>query len=137
MDYKKLFFTLLEQDEAEAVASEEEAGKKALEAEIEPTTNPDDLGAQNVPVDIAAAKSQNLIQQKQLLKTWVDEIEKFVVYINGEEGGSIQKTLAGASCDSLFEKVASSEHKRIARVAVELSALAEALRGYLITGDEG
>ena len=38
--------------------------------------------------------------------------------------------------NTLFERISTSEKKRIARVAMELSSLNESLKGYLISGDE-
>ena len=57
--------------------------------------------------------------------------------MNGVDANSIQSQLQAGGCESLFEKIASSEKKRIARVAMELSSLNESLKGYVISNDNG
>ena len=70
------------------------------------------------------------------LATWIEEIGRFINFINGVDGNSVQSQLAASSCNTLFEKISNSEKKRLARVAMELSSLNESLKGYLISGDE-
>lgn len=134
--FTKRFNTLLE---ADANAKEEEVAPtpaEALEAELEPGTDPAALGATPVPQDIEAAKESSLNVQKQELTQWISRIEEFIDFLNGVNEGSIQSKLHNAGCDSMFEKIASSETKRVARVAVELSALAESFKGFLIAGND-
>ena len=138
--FKNRFLTLLEQENEEIKppqdTGEETPVENPMEGEVDPGTKPEDFGASVSPEDqIASAKQASLESQKQELTSWIGKIEEFVEYINGVNGGSIQAKLHDASCDTLFEKIASSEHRRLARVAVELSALAEAFKGYLIAGD--
>jgi hypothetical protein len=71
--------------------------------------------------------------QKTQLGGWVQEIDKFIAFLNGTDGGSIQAKLHAARCDSVFEDIARSEKKKIARIAAELSSLSEAFKGYLIS----
>jgi hypothetical protein len=136
--FKSRFNVLLEQDE-EITPPEDTGGaenQNPLQGELQQGTNPEDFGASVKPGDdIASAKQASLDSQKQELTSWIQKVEEFVEYINGVNGDSIQAKLHDASCDTLFEKIASSEHRRLARVAVELSALAEAFKGYLIAGE--
>lgn len=136
--FKNKFSILLEQDE-EDVRPPEDApeGESPLQGELEPGVNPEDLGAGVEPgEDIESLKKQSLDTQKNELTSWIEKIENFIEFLNGVNGNSIQAKLHNAGCDTMFEKIASSEHKRVARVAVDLSALAEAFKGYLIAGDQ-
>lgn len=135
--FKNKFKTLLEQDEEEIKPPVEPAEGSALEGEVDPGTSPEDFGAAvNPEEDISAIKQQSLETQKQELQGWIQKIEEFVEFINGVNENSLQSKLHNCPCDTMFEKIASSETKKIARVAVDLSALGEALKGYLIVGDE-
>jgi hypothetical protein len=134
--FKNKFKYLLEQEE-EIAPPDDQAAAEALQGEMEPGTEPQDFGASVEPgEDIAAAREQSLVNQKEELKSWISKIEEFVEYINGVNDASIKTKLHSASCDTMFEKIASSETKRVSSVAVDLSALAESLKGYLIAGDQ-
>jgi len=134
--YQKYFNTLLEQDEIEAVpvaaTPDDEAG--AMAAELDSGTPPEAFDSESGTVEVI--RKESLAKQKKILSQWVAEIERFVEYVNGVNDTSVQAQLHNAGCDTLFEKIASSEHRRISRIAVELSGLAEALKGYLIAGEQ-
>jgi hypothetical protein len=134
--YEKYFNTLLEQDEVEAapVAATPEAENAAMSAELDAGTSADSFDSDAGRVEVI--RKESLAKQKNTLSEWVAEIERFVQYVNGVNDTSVQAQLHNAGCDTLFEKIASSEHRRISRIAVELSGLAEALKGYLIAGDQ-
>ena len=133
--FKDRFKVLLEQDEEEIKPPQDTGEEDALQGELEPGVAPEDLGAGIKPgEDIAALKQQSLDSQKSELTNWIGKIEEFVDYLNGVNDTSVQTKLHSCDCDTMFEKIASSESKRISRVAVDLSALAEALKGYLIAG---
>jgi hypothetical protein len=134
--YEKYFNTLLEQDEVEAapVAATPEAENAAMSAELDAGTSTDSFDSDAGRVEVI--RKESLAKQKNTLSQWVAEIERFVQYVNGVNDTSVQAQLHNAGCDTLFEKIASSEHRRISRIAVELSGLAEALKGYLIAGDQ-
>lgn len=134
--YEKYFKTLLEQDEpiAVPVSATPENEADAMAAELDSGTPPEAFNSDAGQVEVI--RKESLAKQKKILATWVAEVEKFVEYINGVNTTSVQAQLHNAGCDSLFEKIASSEHRRISRIAVELSGLAEAFKGYLISGDQ-
>jgi len=131
--FKNYFTSILEADEQEAPADD----AAAMQAQLDPGTDPAALDAQTPPPDVEAAKGAHTAAQKKALNGWIGKIAEFVNFLNGVESNSVQSQLAGAGCDSLFEKIASSEKKRIARVAMELSSLNESLKGYLISNDNG
>ena len=134
--YEKYFNTLLEQDEVETdsidAVPEDEAG--AMAAELDAGTPPEAFDGASGQVEVI--RKESLAKQKTILASWISEIERFVEYVNGVNQTSVQGQLHNAGCDTLFEKIASSEHRRISRIAVELSGLAEALKGYLIAGEQ-
>jgi hypothetical protein len=135
--YEKYFNTILEQDEQEAVAAPEvtaDAENAAMAAELDAGTPPESFNTDVGQVEVI--RKESLAKQKKILSEWVAEIESFVEYVNGVNQTSVQAQLHNAGCDTLFEKIASSEHRRISRIAVELSGLAEALKGYLIAGEQ-
>lgn len=129
--FEKHFFSLLEQDEAQEPA----ADAQAMETQLDKGTDPKALDVE-VPPQVDQARASHNAAQKKTLSVWIDEVNKFINYINGTDGNSIQSQLAASSCDTLFEKIANSEKKRIARVAMELSSLNESLKGYLISNDD-
>lgn len=135
--YEKLFTNLLEKEEVENLPAPEvtpEAEDQALQAELDAETPPESFDTNAGQVEVI--RKESLAKQKQILADWVSEIERFLEYVNGVNERSIQGQLHNAGCDTLFEKIASSEHRRISRIAVELSGLEEALKGYLIAGDQ-
>lgn len=136
--FKDRFKYLLEQDEDEIRPPQDPSEEVSpLEGELEPGVEPGDLGADvDSQEDIASIKQKSLDTQKQELQSWIQKLEEFVDFLNGVNENSVQTKLHAAGCDTMFEKIASSETKRVARVAVDLSALVEAFKGYLIAGDQ-
>lgn len=136
--YEKYFNTILEQDEPKAAAAPtpttDDAETAAMSAELDAGTSPESFNTDVGQVEVI--RKESLAKQKKILSEWVAEIERFVEYVNGVNQSSVQAQLHNAGCDTLFEKIASSEHRRISRIAVELSGLAEALKGYLIAGEQ-
>lgn len=134
--YEKYFNTLLEQDEAETgpISATPEAEAGAMADSLDAGTPPEAFDTDAGQVEVI--RKESLAKQKKILADWVAEVERFVEYINGVNDRSVQAQLHNAGCDSLFEKIASSEHRRISRIAVELSGLSEAFKGYLISGDQ-
>jgi hypothetical protein len=136
--YEKLFTNLLEKEEIEPVPAPEvtpEAEGAAMRAELDAGTPPESFDT-DAGQQVEVIRKESLAKQKKILADWVSEIERFLEYVNGVNERSIQAQLHNAGCDTLFEKIASSEHRRISRIAVELSGLAEALKGYLIAGEQ-
>lgn len=137
--YEKYFNTILEQDEEDTIAAPvsqpaDNAEEIAMAAELDAGTPKDSFNTDVGQVEVI--RKESLAKQKKILSEWVSEIERFVEYVNGVNQTSVQAQLHNAGCDTLFEKIASSEHRRISRIAVELSGLAEALKGYLIAGEQ-
>jgi hypothetical protein len=131
------YFTniLKEQDEPKVVAPETEPAetdRTSMEAELDKDTQPHEFDVQAVTREQMAARKTNAAQAIEL-QSWVKNIDKFLEYLNSPDTNSVQTQLHMAPCDTLFEKVAKSETKKIARVCVELSGLSERLKAYLIS----
>jgi len=128
--FSKRFITLLEQDETVEITDTE-----AMETQLDPETDAADFDVdapQQSPEDMT--KANNMAQVKELAE-WISTMEEFTNYLNSEQSYSIQSKLHDASCDTLFNKVASAETKKIARVAMDLSSLIENLKGYMHSAD--
>lgn len=74
--------------------------------------------------------------QTNELRAWIEEIDGFKRYLNGTDGESLQAKINGAECDTLFNEISRSETKKIARIAQDLSALVESLKGYLLSHED-
>lgn len=132
--FNKLFSNIIkEQDEPEleAPAVPPSEDRTSMEAELDKGTEPQEFDVKAVTREQMASRQTNSAQAIEL-QTWVRNIDKFLEYLNSPDINSVQTQLHMAPCDTLFEKVAKSETKKIARVCVELSGLSERLKAYLI-----
>lgn len=109
-----------------------ETDRASMQAELDKGTEPHEFDVQAVTREQLMSRKTNAAQAVEL-QTWVKNIDKFLEYLNSPDTNSVQTQLHMAPCDSLFEKVAKSETKKIARVCVELSGLSERLKAYLIS----
>lgn len=107
-------------------------------ATSEPTPDVDTAAAINDVGDNPAInyKKEQHSQQSQQINEWLQKITQFNEFLNGLDGNSMQAQLNNADCDTLFNDVARSETKKISRVAQDLSALIESLKGYLLSSEE-
>lgn len=80
----------------------------------------------------AAARELKMIES---LNEWISKLDEMVDYLNGTGPNSMQMKLKRAVPDTIFDKMRTSEAKKIARVAKEISALAETFKGYAATAD--
>jgi uncharacterized damage-inducible protein DinB len=127
----KFFKVLKEQDEEreafEATLDDEtDAGEFDVDVEVDETVVEDDPN-----VKAAIAVEERNAAMRATLKGWIDEIDGFLQYLNGESPDSIQTLLANAEPDTIFDRMKQSEQRKIARVATELAALNESFKGYI------
>ena len=103
-----------------------------------PTPDVDTAAAINDVGDNPAInyKKEQHAAQSQQIEQWLSQITEFNEFLNGMGGNSMQAILNKADCDTLFNDVARSETKKISRVAQDLSALIESLKGYLLSSEE-
>jgi hypothetical protein len=133
--FERTFGLVLEADETPAPApvaapkNDREAMAQTLN-----TAKPEDF-------DVQSPGREKLVdhvkaEQGQKLQEWVGRIDEFIKFLNGTDQSSMQVQLHSAPCDSIFEDIARSEKKKIARLAAELSSLSESLKGYLISSND-
>lgn len=134
--FAKAFNVILEQD---APTAPEAAGNVAPETPqpgLEGEASA--LGASGIdPEDAQILKQAATRELKMIesLNSWIVELDKMVDYLNGTDPHSIQMQLKKAVPDTIFDKMRTAEAKKIARVAKEISALAETFKGYAATAD--
>jgi len=124
-EYSKRFAKILEQDEE---LTDELTDGEALDSELQDVTA-DELGA-DAPEDVTNAINDQQKQMYDELNSWIGKMDEFSNYLNGTTD-SIQTTLNSAESDTIFDSISNAETKKIARVAMEVSALSEILKGYL------
>ena len=79
---------------------------------------------------ISWRKGQNE-NQRGIIQDWINQVKSFTDFLNGAEGESIQRQLADADCDTLFNDVSRNSAKKITRIAEDLGALQQSLQGFL------
>jgi len=138
--FSKYFKNVIkEQDEVEGVdvalptpeTAEASDDRNSMASELDKDTTPQEFDIKAVTREQMAARQTNSAQAIEL-QSWIKNIDKFLQYLNSPDINSLQTQLHVAPCDTLFEKIAKSETKKIARVCVELSGLSERLKAYLI-----
>ena len=130
--FERRFFKSLNEQTEERVAFEAEldddtdAGEFDVDVDVDETVVEDDPN-----VKAAVAVGERNAAMRATLKGWIDEIDRFLHYLNGEDADSIQTLLASAEPDTIFDRMKASEQRKIARVATELAALNESFKGYI------
>jgi hypothetical protein len=81
-------------------------------------------------------KREQSAQMTGTIQQWIDQIGQFNQFLNGLDDVSMQAQLNNADCDTLFADVSRSETKKISRIAQDLSALIESLKGYLLSAED-
>ena len=134
--YARRFKTILEQDEqmlnrAPIDSSEMTDDQMAMQNTLDDGSEVSDFDIQNVNQLQQDLQNQKATQMVSVLKQWIDRISEFKEFLNGTGDKSINSTLAKAVPDTLFDKIKTSESKRIARVAADLSSFEEILKGHM------
>ena len=119
--------------------------KEAFEAELEDDTSVDEFdidvdadpeaAAEIAEVDpaVKAAEAQGELaaQQTATLQGWITAGDEFLKKLNdASDPNSIAYALGNAEADSLFDKM-KGEQRRVSKVATDLAALNETMRGFL------
>tara|TARA_R110000751_G_scaffold284047_1_gene387603 strand:+ start:1851 stop:2261 length:411 start_codon:yes stop_codon:yes gene_type:complete len=132
--FEKKFMLMLEEDENLPPAPPSAVlDGPGLDGDLDSTISAVD-DVQDNP-GVSWRKDQNN-SQRATIQSWISKVGDFTEFLNGMESESIQKQLANADCDTLFADVGRSETKKITRIAQDLSALQESLKGYLISTDD-
>lgn len=113
--------------------------KEAMAQQLD-TAKPEDFNVNPAASAGAAERAARIdhakVEQANALNEWIQHIDQFIEFLNGTSQDSIQTQLHSASCDTMFEDIARSEKKKIARLAAELSSLSESFKGYLISSND-
>lgn len=128
---KQIFLNTLreapEDERAYNPAQDEEPLKQRLTSnELEPDAFDVEPGASNTgyKAEVAAAKQ------------WIEEIDKFVKYLNDTATGSINRQVNVLDRDnSVFKGIASRISDKVARVSSDLAELKEIIAGFVIASD--
>lgn len=126
------FFSILNEQDAErdAMLSTLDKGTDPSEFDVD-TQAPADTEAADLAGQAAKIKSAQSQAMVSELQGWVEQCDSFVKFLNGTGEDSIQSRLSKAEPDTIFDRMKQSEQRKIARVATELAALTESLRGYI------
>ena len=88
------------------------------------------------PSPVGDVKKAEAGRMKEELNEVITKVHEFTEYLNGTDGDSLQRRLNTADCDTLFAQISRSETKKISRIAQDLSALVESLKGYILSAEE-
>jgi hypothetical protein len=134
--FKSKFSYILEADDEQPKPTTD---KEAMSQQLD-TAKPEDFDVKPAVTAGAAERAARVdhakIEQANELNSWIQHIDQFIDFLNGTSESSIQSKLHSASCDTMFEDIARSEKKKIARLAAELSSLSESFKGYLISSND-
>lgn len=123
--YEKVFKKLLEQDIPQGPISDEEA----FDAALEPDTNPEDFSVE----PSAPGYAQKYVEKA---KGWIGKIDEFSDFVNGTETDSLNKQFIDLDYEgSPFEGISKASHT-LTRIAEDLAALTETIKGYILTADK-
>jgi len=127
------------------VLKEDAEDQAAFEAALEDDTTADDFSVETeadpeaaaeiaeTDPSVKAAEAQGEINTRMVetLKGWITSGDEFLAKLNDASNpDSIAHALGNAEPDTLFDKM-SSEQRRVSKVATDLAALNETMRGYL------
>lgn len=136
--FRKAFSIVMERDseiediaEPGAPAATPANDKEAMAQKLD-TAKPEDFNVKG------GVTSNDVIKEKQKVRLgeWIVKIDEFIEYLNGTTDSSVQTQLHAAQCETIFQDIARSEKKKIARLAAELSSLSESFKGYLISSTD-
>jgi len=129
--FEKKFAMLLEQPEPPMPVEEPPAPVGPVGPEDDTLTSPDivdDVG-DNPGVNWRQNKNS---EQRSTLEGWIVQLSSFTEFLNSsKDSSSMQRQLADADCDTLFNDVSNAQAQKIARVAEDLASLGQQLEFYI------
>jgi len=129
--YETRFYKFLKEDLKLDPELERDAMEQSLDDETDPNQFNTAQSVQDIDASVKNAISERERQMIGTIRGWITQMEQFRDFLNGPEGGSIQKALADAEAETILDKMRNAEQRKIARVATELAALIESFKGYL------
>lgn len=132
--YAKTFLKVLQ--EADVQTPEEKAMRATLDSGTDPSEFDVDLETPDPNVsdedkqiaDLMSKKNEQIVQE---LQGWIEQIDGFLNFLNGEQAESIQSRLASAEPDTVLDKMKQSQQTRITRVASDLASLHQFFLGFM------
>jgi hypothetical protein len=117
---------------------DEMSDEEAMTQTLDKGTEVKDFDVEGVQPGVAPVPTMGAVQKKMYddLTGWINELDRFTEYLNGTGPDSVQTRLNSAEPDTLFDKIATAETKKIARVSVELSSLSQMFKGYVATAND-
>jgi hypothetical protein len=127
------------------VLKEDAEDQAAFEAALDDDTSTDEFSVETeadpeaaaeiaeTDPSVKAAEAQGEINAKMVstLQGWIADGDAFLAKLNDASNPeSIAYALGNAEADTLFDKMA-AEQRRVSKVATDLAALNETMRGYL------
>jgi hypothetical protein len=131
--FGKKFVHLLEADRDAEQQPKPASDREAMAQQLD-TAQPQDFDVQQQ--GRAQLMDQHKVGQIKQLDEWIGQLDTFIEFLNGTSPDSIQSKLHEAPCETIFQDIARSEKKKIARLAAELSSLSEAFKGYKISAND-
>lgn len=130
-------FTKVLKEDAEdkaAFEAELEADTPAEEFDVEVEADPEaaaEIAETDPAVKAAEAQGEINAQQVETLQGWIASGDEFLAKLNdASDPNSIAYALGNADADTLFDKM-KGEQRRVSKVATDLAALNETMRGFL------
>ena len=134
--FGKRFATVLKEDAEDQAAFEAalEDDTSAEQFDTEVDADPEaaaEIAETDPTVKAAEAQGEINTQMVETLKGWITAGDEFLTKLNdASDPSSIAYALGNAEPDTLFDKM-SSEQRRVSKVATDLAALNETMRGFL------
>jgi hypothetical protein len=128
--YARVFKQLLKEDDAALDRAAMEASLDTGISGDEFDTDPNQV-ENEVADEVADAMSRRNTQIIGELQGWIDKVDVFLQFLNGEESSSIQSRLAAAEPDTVMDKMKQSQQTKISRVASDLASLHQSLLGFM------
>lgn len=89
-------------------------------------------------IEIQDKIAQKIEQDNEILSDWVDRLDTFLKFVNDPAAqGSIRSVIDNSIEGSVFQKIKTSENRRITRVATEVAGFCEAIKSYIGSSDAG
>lgn len=89
-------------------------------------------------IEIQDKIAQKIEQDNEILSDWVDKLDTFLKFVNDPAAqGSIRSVIDNSIEGSVFQKIKTSENRRITRVATEVAGFCEAIKSYIGSSDAG
>lgn len=121
-----------EEKEAFDLSLDDETGADEFDIDTEADPEATANVAESDPI-VRAATAQSEIQAAMVatLTGWIADGDAFLTKLNdASDPNSVAYALGNAESDTLFDKM-KSEQRRVSKVATDLAALNETMRGYL------